>query len=368
MRPAWIEIDLSAITQNVRHVRQFVGDRVRVITVVKANGYGHGLVESARAALSGGASALGVALLDEALALRESGVDAPLLVLGCGLPEHAPDLVRHDVSQIVSDPDIAEALSREALRQNRPARVHVKVDTGMGRVGCPPEAAPGLIRQVAVLPGVSLEGVATHFPQSEPSGLPAVSAQLDRFLSLLPRLDAPAPCRHAASSAVTLLCPPARLDAVRVGLMAYGIPPVDASCPLDLRPALALKSRIVQVNAVPAGWPVSYGETFVTRRPSRIAILPIGYADGYPRRLSNTGQVLIHGRRCPVLGRVCMDQCVVDVTDLPRAAVGDEAVLIGEQRGDRITVWDLARDIDAAPHEIVAGLGPRLPRVYPDET
>ncbi len=368
MRPAWIEIDRDAITQNVRQVRRFVGDRVRVIAVVKANGYGHGLVESARAALSGGASALGVALLDEALALRGAGIDAPLLVMGCALPEHAPDLVRHAVSQVVSGLDIAEALSREALRQNRPAHIHVKVDTGMGRVGCLPEAAPGLVRRVAALPGLTLEGIATHFPQSEPSRVPAIHAQLDRFLSLLSRLDIPIPCRHAASSAVTLLLPDAHLDAVRVGLLAYGIPPFDGDGPLDLRPALTLRARVVQVNAVPAGWPVSYGETFVTRRPSRIAILPIGYADGYPRRLSNTGQVLIHGRRCLVLGRVCMDQCVVDVTDLPCAAVGDEAVLLGEQAGERITVWDLARAIDASPHEIVAGLGPRLPRVYRDGT
>ena len=365
MRPAWIEIDLSAIAHNVRQVRRFVGGDVRVMAVVKANGYGHGLIEAARAALDGDASALGVARLDEALALRQGGVEAPVVVLGCGLPDHAPDLVRHRIAQVVSGPEMAEALSREAVRQAAPAPVHVKVDTGMGRVGCSPDAASDLVRKVAALPGLALEGVPPHFPQSEPARLPAIRAQLDRFLGVFDRLNGvPIPCRHAASSAVTVLCPSARLDAVRVGLLAYGIPPFDGPCALDLRPALTLKARVVQVNPVPAGWPVSYGETFITRRPSRLALIPVGYADGYPRRLSNCGHALLRGRRCPVRGRVCMDQCVVDVTDLPGVGIGDEAVLLGGQAGERIAVWDLARAVDGAPHEIVACLGPRLPRVY----
>ncbi len=365
MRPAWIEIDLSAIAHNVRQVRRFVGDRVRVMAVVKASGYGHGLVESARAALEGGASSLGVALLDEALALRRSGIDAPVVVLGCGLPEDAPDLVRHRIAQVVSDPGMAAALSREAVRQGIPAHIHAKLDTGMGRVGYPVSDASTFLRQLLSLPGLSVEGVATHFPQSDPAQIPAIEAQLDRFLGALDGLD-PCPIRHAASSAVTLLLPRAHLDRVRVGLLIYGIPPLDGPCPLPLRPALTLKARITQVNPAPAGWPVSYGETFVTKRPSRLAILPVGYADGYPRRLSNCGTVLLRGRRCPILGRVCMDQCVVDVTDLPGVSVGEEAVLIGEQAGERITVWDLTRAIDGTPHEIVACLGPRLPRVYTD--
>jgi alanine racemase len=364
MRPAWIEIDLDAISHNVQQVRRFVGADVRVMAVVKANGYGHGLVESARAALEGGASSLGVALLDEALALRQAGIDAPLLVLGCGLPEHAPDLVRRRIAQVVSDPDMPVALSREAVRQGRPAHIHVKVDTGMGRVGCPVSDAPAFLRQVASLPNLTLEGVATHFPQSDAARLPDIEAQLARFLKMLDRLEgSPIRCRHAASSAVTTLLPRAHLDTVRVGLLVYGIPPLDGPCPIPLRPALTLKARITQVKPVPAGWPVSYGETFVTRRPSRLAIVPVGYADGYPRRLSNCGEVLIRGRRCPIRGRVCMDQCVVDVTDLRGVSVGDEAVLLGEQGMERISVWDLTRAIDGAPHEIVACLSPRLPRI-----
>lgn len=365
MRPAWIEIDPHAIAHNVRQVRRLVGPGVRVMAVVKANGYGHGLIESARAALKGGASSLGVALLDEALALRQSGIDAPVLVLGCGLPGDAPDLVRHRIAQVVSDLQVTTALDREAVRQGLPALVHAKVDTGMGRVGCPLEQAPAFLRQMGDLSGLSLEGVATHFPQSDPDRVPAVQAQLGRFLGVLSGLDRP-PLRHAASSAVTLLFPPARLDLVRVGLLAYGIPPLDGPCPLDLRPALTLKARVTQVKPVPAGWPVSYGETFVTQRPSRLALVPVGYADGYSRRLSGCGRVLIGGRPCPVLGRVCMDQCVVDATDLPAVCVGDEAVLIGAQGSERITVWDLARAIDGTPHEIVACLGPRLPRVAKD--
>lgn len=369
MRPAWIEIDLSAIAHNVRQVRRFVGADVRVMAVVKANGYGHGLAESARAALEGGASSLGVALLDEALALRQDGIDAPILVLGCGLPEDAPHLVRHRIAQVVSDPDMAAALSCEAVRQNRPAHVHVKVDTGMGRVGCPLQDAPALLRQVTSLPNLTLEGVATHFPQADAAHLPDIEAQLARFLKTLDHLEgSPIRCRHAASSAVTALLPRAHLNMVRVGLLIYGIPPLDGPCPLDLRPALTLKARVTQVKPVPVGWPVSYGETFVTRRPSRLAIIPVGYADGYPRRLSNCGEALIRGRRCPIRGRVCMDQCVVDVTDIPGVSVGDEAVLIGQQGEERIAVWDLTRAVDGAPHEIVACLSARLPRVYLEAT
>ncbi len=363
MRPAWIEVDLDTIAHNVRQVRRFVGDSVRVMAVVKAGGYGHGLVESARAALEGGASSLGVALLDEALALRRSGIDAPVLVLGCGLPEDVPDLVRHRIAQVVSDLDTAAALSREAVRQGRVAPVHAKVDTGMGRVGCPISDAPAFLRQMASFPNLTLEGVATHFPQSDAVRLPAIEAQLARFVGALNGLDC-RPLRHAASSAVTTLLPRAHLDLVRVGLLVYGIPPLDGPCPIHLRPALTLKARVTQVKPVPAGWPVSYGETFITRRPSRLAIVPVGYADGYPRRLSNCGEVLIHGRRCPIRGRVCMDQCVVDVTDLPGVSVGDEAVLLGQQGGEQITVWDLTRAIDGTPHEIVACLSARLPRVY----
>ena len=362
-RPAWVEVDPAAIVQNVRTVRKFVGDRVEVMAVVKADGYGHGLVESARAAIEGGARTLGVAILDEALTLRENGFDAPITVLGCGLPEHAGDLVHHRIAQVVSDLETPTALSSEAGKQNRVAAVHPKVDTGMGRVGCPLDEGPAFIERLESLPHLKIQGVATHFSLSDPTQIPSLEIQINRFDALLNPIH-PAYPRHAASSAVTLLDPRAHLDMVRIGLLIYGILPYGEPCPIDLQPALELKAVVTQVKTVPRGWTISYGETFVTRRSSRLAIIPVGYADGFSRRLSNSGHVLLQGKRCPILGRVCMDQFVADVTDLASVSVGDEAVLIGEQGREKITVWDLTQTIDGTPHEIVACLGPRLPRAF----
>lgn len=361
---AWIEVDLNAIAANISAVRDWVGPRTDVMAVVKANAYGHGLVPAARAALKGGAAALGVARLEEGLRLRSAGIGAPVVVLGCALPEQAEALVRAGLSQTVSDIGLARALSQASLALDKPARVHLKIDTGMGRVGVHPEDAPALGGKIVSLPGLTLEGIATHIPWDEAVDMPRAEAQIARFKACLQALGLRPRWRHAANSVITARMPHAHLDLVRVGLLTYGIPPADGAPHIGLRPALSIKARLVQIRSMQPGQTVSYGGTFTVTRPSRLAVVPIGYADGYARSLSNRAQMLIRGQRCPVVGRICMDQTVVDVTGVPGAAVGDEVIALGRAGGDEISVWELANLADSITHEVVSRLSRRLPRVF----
>jgi alanine racemase len=367
MRPAWIEVDLGAIEENIRAISRFVGPTTAVMAVVKANAYGHGLVPVARAALAGGATTLGVAILDEALALRDAGVDAPILILGCGLPEHAPEIVERRISQVVTNREMAGALSREAVRRGIPALVHVKIDTGMGRVGVMWQEAVDLIREIAGFPGLVIDGLLTHFPTADEPDRRFTDEQLSRFdrlLRQLARLNIRPRWRHAANSAAIAFIPESHYDIVRPGLITYGIPPTPAPCALPLRPALSLKARLTQIKTVKAGEGISYGRTWVTSRRSRLAIVPLGYADGFSRRHSNTGRVLIRCEAVPIVGRVCMDQFVVDVTDVAGVELGDEVVVIGRQGECEIAAWDVATSMDSIPNEVLSALGERLPRVF----
>ena len=363
-RPAWIEVDLNAVAHNVRAVRSFVGAGTGVMAVVKANAYGHGLIEVARAAADAGASMLGVAIPDEAARLREAGVDARVLVLGPVLPQQAEDVVRAGCAQVIGEEGAARALSTAAMRHGMRAKVHVKVDTGMGRVGVSTDRAPAFIQEVLELPGLELEGVMTHFSTADEEDLSFARDQLGRFRRLLVEAGVRPRWRHAANSGAIVYLPDAHLDLVRSGLLTYGIPPRPGPCPLRLRPALSLKARITQLRTARKGENISYGRTFVTSRESRLALVPLGYADGYSRGLSNRGEVLVRGCRARVVGRVCMDQFVVDVTEIGDVRAGDEVVLIGRQGCEEIAVWDVARAMDGIAHEVVAMLGARLSRRY----
>ncbi len=360
---AWIEVDREAIADNVRSVNSLLGPSTRYTAVVKANGYGHGLVAAAQAAITGGADALGVALLEEGAALRAAGVRSAILVLGASLPECADALVENDLAPMVSDPALIEALDLAAQRQDRVVRVHVKVDTGMGRVGAHPERIESLLDQARTRPQVRLDGLSTHIGWEDKA---RIDEQVNSFLSLANRVGTDDCARHAANSLVALQSSAGRMDMARLGLLTYGVLPqplYQTEEPADLRPALSILARITQLRDADPGQTVSYGGTYTVDRPSRLAILPVGYADGYPRSLSNRGQVLIHGCRCPVRGAVCMDQIVVDVTECPDARLGSRAVLVGSDGRLTITINDLAHTAGAIPHEILAGLGPRLPRV-----
>lgn len=373
-RPAWVSVDLSAIRHNVNAVREHVGPDVGVLAVVKANAYGHGLVPVSEAALAAGAAGLAVAIPDEGITLREAGVTGRILIMGICEPSAAPDIVHHNLEATVSTTQLLDALAAESRRQQSTARIHVKIDSGMGRVGLIPDDAADFMRSVSAS-GVEWSGLMTHFATADEEDLTYALEQWSRFRNALAvaisiRKACPPLVVHAANSASACRLPQAyhNLPAgtkpmVRSGLLIYGIPPAPTGPVPPTRPALSLKARITQARNVPAGTSVSYGATFTTSLPSRLAIVPLGYADGYSRANSNRASVLLRGKRAPVVGRVCMDQFVIDATGIG-AEVGDDVVLIGCQGEDEITVLELAEWGNTIHHEVLTRLSARLPRIY----
>ena len=364
--PVWIEVDLSAVRGNFQQIRRHVPSRVKVLTVIKANGYGHGLLPVAQALSEAGADFLAVASVVEAVALRRSGIGTGILVLGQCLPEEAPLVVEHRLIQAVGDEAVAQALSRSAVRADKPAAVHLKVDTGMGRYGVWHEEAAALLKKIAGLPGVQPQGVFTHLGMAGQS-VEATEGQLSHFSRLLGDLEKeglPAGLRHAANSVGLIRYPESHWDLVRTGLLVYGCSPIKGEQPLELKAALSLKSRVRFLKTVAAGRTVSYGGTWKAERPSRVATVPVGYAHGYMRALSNKAELLVRGRRAPVIGRITMEDLMCDVTDIPGVEIGDEAVLIGRQGEERVTAEELARAARTIPYEILVGLSPSIPRLY----
>lgn len=369
IRPTRVEIDLGALRANTQLACRLAGPGVEVMAVVKADGYGHGALPAAQAALEAGASWLGVAIPEEGVRLREAGIEARILVLGPAPLEQADLVVRHGLDQCVSDLEQAEALSRAARRAGRPAAVHLKVDTGMGRVGIPPAEVLPAAARLSSLTFLQPAGLMTHFAEADAEDPGFTREQLVRFHeaeAVLRGVGIRVPMRHAANSAGLLYHPEARLDLVRPGILLYGCPPARRPRPGDpaLTPALRFRTEVLQMKEVPAGVGISYGRTFIAPRPLRVATLPVGYADGFSRLLSNVGQVLIGGRRAPVVGRVCMDMTMVDVTDIPGVRVGDEAVLIGRQADGEITADEHAAWQGTISYEVLCAIGPRVPRVY----
>jgi len=366
--PNWLEIDLSAIRGNVAALQRFLGEHCKVLAVVKANAYGHGAQQAARAALEGGAWGLCVASLPEAREIRRGGIDAPLLLLNSGRPEEAVEVVHFHLIQALYSREMAEALSRAALRIGYEAEAHLKVDTGMGRLGVRPEEALRFASEVAGFPALRLTGVFSHLATAEEADETFARAQFQRFRACLDSLASRLPGlnAHIANSAATLKFPQMHLDMVRAGLLIYGVYPTFqlAQAGLHLRPALTWKTRIAFVKTVAAGTPISYGSTWRANSPTTIATLPVGYSDGYPRALSNRGQVLLRGRLKPVVGRVCMNHTLLDIGEEPEVRPGEEVVLIGQQEENRLTVNHLAEWGETVPHEILGRLGRHLPRVY----
>jgi alanine racemase len=378
----WAEIDLNAIAHNVRELRRRTDPRAKVMAVVKANGYGHGAVEVARTALANGAEWLGVARLPEGIALREAGFDAPIMVFGCTPPADAGRLVDLDLRQSVYSLETARAYSDAASARGRRIRVHLKVDTGMGRLGIVPAAlsgqdaghavGDGFIREataIARLPGIAAEGIFTHFAAADSADTSFARRQLALFMEVLSALKANGlefAVRHAANSAGVIALPEAHLDLVRPGIALYGLKPseeIDLTG-ISLKPAMALKTRIIHLKAVPAGTAISYGMTYRTPHPTVIATIPAGYADGYRRLFSSRGAMLVRGRRVPVVGRVCMDLTMLDVGAVPDVRTEDEVVILGRHGDESISADDLARELGTITYEIVCDLSARVPRVY----
>lgn len=364
-RPTWVEIDAEALSANVRLLRRRCG--VPVMAVLKADAYGHGAVRAARIALGSGADAIGVACLGEARVLRQAGIAAPILVLGYTPPWQSREAVRAEAACTVFGREEAEALSRAALALGRRAMVHVKVDTGMARLGLAPEESPEFMRDLARLPGLGVEGVFTHFGSADDADKSYALAQLGRFLGLLRALEAEGlrpPLAHAANTAAALTMPEARLDMVRLGIGLFGLQPSPAvALPEGCRPVLSFKTTVAQVKTVARGTFVGYGRACRVEAPRTIAVIPVGYADGFPRGPANWGSVLIRGRACPIIGNVCMDQAMIDVSDAPGVAKGDEVVLIGRQGQAGISAEEVAERLGTINYEVVSTILARVPRV-----
>ena len=364
----WAEIDLDAIAFNVRAFKRHVGERVEIFAVVKANAYGHGAVPVARAALKAGATRLAVHRAIEGVELRHAGLTAPILVMGYTPPSGAEMIVRHDLTPSLITREFAEAISSEATRVGKVIPLHVKVDTGMSRYGLMPGEVVNFVCSLVTLPGVKLEGLFTHFATADSADQTHLRRQLDTFRQVADAVESTGihvPLRHAANSAATMRLPEAHLDAVRIGIAMYGMEPSDEwPSVFEIHSALTLKSRVARVCVLPPGSGISYGRTFVTQRETPVALVPVGYGDGYHRILSNKSSVLIHGQRAPMRGRVCMDQFVVDITGIEGVQQDDEVVLVGRQGECEIRAEEVARLAGTINYEVTTSLLPRVVRVY----
>ncbi len=367
LRPVWAQIDLSAIAANVEALSDLLQPPTLLMAVVKANGYGHGAVQVARVALSSGAQRLGVAILDEALELRSAAIGAPIQLFQETPAQAARQVVDADLIPTVVSFELAQALSAAAVERGKTVKVHVKVDTGMHRLGIPPEQAVGFVAACRELAGLEVEGVYTHFAVAEcPHGEATVLQKqtFDEVLAALENEGILPPLRHAANSAATILTPESHYDMVRCGIAVYGLHPADTTRDaVSLRPALSLRARISALRRIEAGEGVSYGHTFKAEGPTRIATVPIGYADGYTRRLSNKASVLVDGRELPVVGNICMDQLLVDAGEA-EVAVDDEVTLIGKSGRRAVTADEIARLTGTINYEVVCAISPRVPRLY----
>lgn len=364
----YIEVDLDAIAHNVRTLKEFIGPSVELFAVIKANAYGHGLVPVAQTVLKHGVSRLAVGRLGEGLELRQAGITAPVLALCYLMPDELRVAVECDLVPAVGEMESALVVSELGAARRKPVPVHVKIDTGMGRYGVMPDEAVAFFNQIATLPGLVVEGIFTHFASAEARDKTFTREQFQIFQDVLAELSAaghPMPLLHAANSAAALDLPETHLGAVRSGLALYGLyPSNEVSHALPLKPALTLKSHVASVRQLPAGASISYGRTFITPRPMPVALVPIGYGDGYHRLLSNRGAVLINGQRAPIVGRVCMDQVVVDTSGCGPVALNDEVVLIGEQGNECITVEEIAGWAETISYEVTTSLLARLPRFF----
>jgi alanine racemase len=370
-----VEIDLAALQNNFHCIQQTVGQQIRVMAVVKSDAYGHGLVACARAFSRAGCRTFGVAEVWEGVALRRSGLQGEIIVLLGGAPESYGDIIEFGLIPVVYDVDCITGLSREAAGKNKEVKVHLKVDVGMGRLGVLPSEVELYVGMIKHLPAISLAGLLSHFPRADDSEAHAMTEkQLSEFRRILARVktkETGGLLTHIANSAAFIYFPESRPDMIRPGISLYGYYPdaaparaKTAAPMLRLQPGMSFKTRIVQIKELEPGCGISYGHTFVTRRKSRIAVLPVGYADGYLRKLSNRGEVLIGGRRAPVCGRVCMNATMVDITDLEGVQTGDEVVLLGRQGEASITADEVAKWLETISYEVLCLFGTFNERFY----
>lgn len=372
MRPVWAEINLANIVHNFREVRGLVGDKTKIMSVVKANAYGHGAIPVSRALDAAGSNYFGVAIMNEAVELRQAGLKKPLLILGWTPPEDYQRALAEDITLTIYSLEEARELSRISFSRGNRVKVHLKIDTGMGRIGFQDNGqAMEEIKEILPLPGLDVEGIFTHLARADEKDKEYTLHQLERFKGFVSRLESSADykfrIKHAANSAAVIDHPEVYFDMVRPGIMLYGLEPsteVNLGR-VSLRQAFSLRAKVSHVKDVPAGFPVSYGGIYVTSGKTRIATIPLGYADGYTRLLTGKGQILFRGQRAPIVGRICMDQLMFDVTELiPEVSKGDMVTLIGKDGNNFISVDEIAGLLGTINYEVTCMISQRVPRVY----
>ena len=363
-------IDLDAVCHNISEIKKLVGPDTKIMPVIKADGYGHGAVPVAKALNKIGVDGFAVAIIEEGIALRKQGITKPILILGYTSEYQYASLIQHEIEQTVFSYEMAEAISKFAVTMKKEARIHIKVDTGMNRIGFKPtEESVGQVQRIQKLPNIKIQGIFTHFACADEEDKTSARYQkelFDQFVSKIEEKGIEIPVKHVSNSAAIMDLRECRMDMVRSGIITYGLYPseeVDKSA-IDLKPALSLISHVIHVKEVGPGEGVSYGSTFVTDRKTRIATIPVGYADGYPRALSSRGRVIIRGQYAPIIGRICMDQFMVDVTDIEGVSVMDRVTLVGTEGDKNISVEEAADLAGSFNYEFVCGIGKRVPRVY----
>ena len=366
----WAEIDTDALTHNFKEIRRITSPKAKILAVVKADAYGHGVVEVTKALTKCGADYLAVACADEGKQLRRAGVELPILILGASCAADCKDLIEYSLMPTVFSLEFAQELSKTAQKLNKKIKIHIKLDTGMSRIGfvagVDDDALTEDILKISKMPGIEIEGIFSHFSVSDEKDSSYTELQLKRFLSvceLLEKKGLHIPIRHIANSAAIMMYPEAHLDMVRAGIILYGLYPSDEvdKKRIDLHPVMTLKSRITMVKTLQAGRGVSYGKTYITDRPTKIATVPIGYADGYARLLSGSAKMAVQNKPVPVIGRICMDQCMIDVTSVNNINTGDEVTVFG---ADVVTADDIADWLGTVNYEIVCMVSMRIPRIY----
>jgi len=357
LSPTWLEIDLDAISQNIKEIRRLIGEKIELMAVVKGNAYGHDIVEVAKVSLESGANRLAVARIEEGILLREAGIKHPILILGLALSELAEAIVFYDLTPTVSDLEIVKTISDLAIQQNKISKVHIKVDTGMGRIGLLPHQVIDFLKKIRFFKNIEIEGIFTHFSVADEKDKTYTLNQFNKYEKVLEEIKEEGitiPIKHVGNSATLLDLPQMWLDMVRAGIAIYGLyPSEEVKKTISLLPAQTFKTRIIYLKELSGEEDIGYGRTYTTRGKTWVATLPVGYADGYNRLLSNRGVVLVKGKRAPVIGRVCMDQLMIDVSSIPDVQVGEEVVLWGKQNHEEITVEEIAKTIGTINYEVV---------------
>lgn len=364
------EIDLDAVAYNIRNIRERVNKNSKIMGIVKADAYGHGAVEVSKVLLYNGADWLGVAMIDEAIQLRQNNIMVPILILGYTLETKIDDVVRYDIIQTVFSYDMAKLVSDAAVKQNKIAKIHIKVDTGMGRIGFMPDENIGdEVLKISKLPNIEINGIFTHFSTSDETDKSFTRLQIERFKYAIDEIEKRGinlPVKHCANSAAIMDLEDLGFNMVRAGVILYGMyPSLDVKKEnLSLKPVMSIKTHISYVKNVGVGVPLSYGRTYYTDKESVIATVPVGYADGYIRRMQKGGRVIVNGHYAPIVGRVCMDQFMIDVTNIPDVKPGDDVILMGSDGNISITADEIAKVLDTINYEVVCMIGKRVPREY----